>query len=723
MIADTDRNRSASSYSCDSRDEMGFRRNLLLWIISAAVVALVTLAAIEFASGQFLSLTSGPRLVGFGLGLVALLLLRAGRIQMAGMLMVTAIIAVVTFVGVNLGGLIAPNYLWYATATMAAGWVYGPRALISVGLVTGALVIGMHLLEAQGLLGARLPVGPYRILAGVLCALAAGAIIAFAAEREMRNRINALRASEDRFSDIAKATGGYIWEVGRDWRYVFVSERSEKLFGFRPAEMMGRTPAEFMPPGEIDKVNAWISEHRMADGTVRFLEHRSVNKSGQIIWQQVSLKPVRDAAGNITGYRGTGVDITERKQAEEARAVLEAQLRESQKMQAIGNLAGGIAHDFNNIIAAIQGNTELARQDAADNAPALQSLDEIRKATARARDLVQQILTFSRRQPTERKRIALAPVVLESASLLRASLPARLTLQVHCEPDVPPVLADATQILQVIMNLVTNAMQAMPGGSGRIDIRLDTVVLDAALADTHPVLRALYAGHPRDMVRLGVRDTGAGMDPATLKRLFEPFFTTKPMGEGTGLGLSVVHGIVQGHEGAIVAESESGNGALFTIYLPAAGVASDVNEPDSQALVRAPGSDKGIRVLHIDDDPMPLALFKRYFERNACQVTDYTDPRAALEALRKDPSAFDLVLTDYNMPDLSGLDVARKVREIDANLPVVVLSGFIDEVLHAQAEGCGIREIISKTDPVDAVYRRVQRIAQSNTSRFVASAR
>lgn len=269
-------------------------------------------------------------------------------------------------------------------------------------------------------------------------------------------------------------------------------------------------------------------------------------------------------------------DITEQKRADAVRESLESQLRESQKMEAIGTLAGGIAHDFNNIIATILGNTELARQDATSNPRALESLEEIRKAGTRARDLVQQILSFSRRQPTERKRIALCAAIRESVRLLRATLPARVVIEVHCADDVPPVLADATQIEQVVINLCTNATHAMHGGPGRIDIRLDMVTLDAVTVASHPALRAMHQKLPGRKVRLMVCDDGRGMDATTLSRIFEPFFTTKSVDEGTGLGLSVVHGIVRGHDGAILVESTPNKGATFTIYLPVEGLESDV---------------------------------------------------------------------------------------------------------------------------------------------------
>ncbi len=286
------------------------------------------------------------------------------------------------------------------------------------------------------------------------------------------------------------------------------------------------------------------------------------------------------ATGTIIAFsRGISDEALDRARLEIVeREVAEAQLREVQKMQALGTLAGGIAHDFNNIIATILGNAELAREDAANNAKALESLDEITKAARRGRELVRQILSYSRRQPSEFKRIALCPVLEEAARLLRSTLPARVKLLVDCATDVPSILADATQIQQVVLNLATNALQAMRDMRGVIDIRLDTVFLDAAMVVAHPALYALQEQHPGNTVRLSVSDTGPGMSEEVRARIFEPFFTTKPVGEGTGLGLSVVHGIVSAHGGVVEVESEPGRGATFTIYLPVAGAASSAAE-------------------------------------------------------------------------------------------------------------------------------------------------
>ena len=522
-----------------------------------------------------------------------------------------------------------------------------------------------------------------------------------------------LHESEERYRTLVEWTPEAI-AVHRGGKLVYVNPAAIKMLGAKSAQdLIGKPFLDFVHPDFHQMTLARqknIVDHAIS---VPLAEVRYLKLDGTAIDVEVQ--------GTLIAYDGAPAihtsirDITERKRNEVARASLEAQLREAQKMQAIGTLAGGIAHDFNNIIATILGNVELAREDVSANPLALRSLEEIRKAGARARDLVQQILSFSRRQPTERKPTALAPVVEESVRLLRATLPARLALEVHCDAAVPAVLADATQIKQILINLATNAMQTMHGGPGRIGIRLDTVMLDAAWADAHPALRAMHARRPGRTVRLAVSDDGPGMDAATLGRIFEPFFTTKAVDEGTGLGLSVVHGIVQGHEGAIVVDSQPGKGAIFTLYLPAAEEPAGAPELDESAAATAapPDMSGGRHILYIDDDDSLVLLVQRLLERRGYRVSGYVDQGEALDALRADPAGFDLVVTDYNMPGMSGLDVARAVRTIRADLPVAVASGFIDEELRAQAGGVGVRELIFKADAVEDFCVVVQRLAQT----------
>jgi len=398
------------------------------------------------------------------------------------------------------------------------------------------------------------------------------------------------------------------------------------------------------------------------------------------------------------------------------RARLEGRLRESQKMEALGMLAGGVARDFNNAVATILGNVELARQDLSASPLALASLEEIRKAAARARDLVQQILTFSSRQPMARRPAELVAIVEEATQLLRATLPARLTLDVHCDADVPAVLADPNQIKRVLINLATNAMQAIPDGPGRIRIHLDTVILDATFADAHPALHAMQARHPGRTPRLALCDDGPGMDAATLARIFEPFFTTRRGDEATGLGLPVVHGIVQAHEGAIEVESAPGAGTTFTLYLPAVEAQAGAQRPDENAAATAAPTaslGRGQHILYIDDDESLVFLVRRLLERRGFRVSGYINQRDALAALRADPRQFDLVVSDYNMPGMSGLEVARAVHAIRADLPVAVASGYIDEALRAAAPAAGVRNLIFKADAVEDLCDAFARLAMA----------
>ncbi|MEO8007324.1 MAG: response regulator, partial [Betaproteobacteria bacterium] len=413
---------------------------------------------------------------------------------------------------------------------------------------------------------------------------------------------------------------------------------------------------------------------------------------------------VRDAYGRITGIEGGFQDITERKKDDQARASLEAQLRESQKMEALGTLAGGVAHDFNNILGTILGNAELARHDCGANWQALVSLEEIQKAGHRARDLVHQILTFSRRQPTSRRVLSLAAVVEESARLLRVALPGGVQIECSVAANTPSVVADPTQVQQVLLNVGTNAAHAMQGRTGSIDIRVDGITLDQAVTRSGINLR------PGRYARIVVSDAGCGMDAATLRRIFEPFFTTKPSGKGTGLGLSVAHSIMQGHDGAIVVDSEPGRGSRFELYFPRASQVGAAATATEQASPVSEG--RGQHILYIDDDEAQVFLIKRTLERWGYRVSAFLEQREALDVLLAGVQRFDLVLTDFNMPGLSGLEVARAIRNAQPDLPVLVVSGYVSDEMRAQVEAAGVREVIAKAHEVEELRDAVQRLVR-----------
>jgi PAS domain S-box-containing protein len=421
-----------------------------------------------------------------------------------------------------------------------------------------------------------------------------------------------------------------------------------------------------------------------------------------------------------------GRDITARRQAELERAQLEAQLRESQKMEALGTLAGGVAHDFNNIIASIMGNVELARQDVEPEHAARESLEEIRKASHRAKNLVQQILAFGRRQLLERKVISLAPAVQEAVKLLRATLPAGVSLNVECSPEAPAVLADATQIEQVLLNLCNNAWHAIRGQErlGAIEIRLAAHIVDGApyLGPERRIKGERIPLRPGRYACLTVRDNGPGMNQATRSRIFEPFFTTKPVGEGTGLGLAVVHGIVHNHEASIVVQSAPGEGATFRIYFPAAQASASFAPAPGEDAAGANGGPAlvmqgaGKHILYLDDDEAIVFLMTRLLQRQGYRVSGFTDPGEALAAVQAAPAEFDLAVTDFNMPGMSGLEVARALREIRADLPVALASGYITEELRQEAPAAGISELIYKPNTANDLCEAIARLATANNA-------
>ena len=396
-------------------------------------------------------------------------------------------------------------------------------------------------------------------------------------------------------------------------------------------------------------------------------------------------------------------DVSQQLADEEARARLELQLRESQKMEAIGTLAGGIAHDFNNILGGLLGNAALAADHLAADHPARAQLQQVQRAGQRARSLVQQILAFSRRQtqPVAQQRHALRPLVDETTALLRATLPAGVQLVATAADETIEIDCDATQIQQVLMNLCTNAWHALAGEPGRISVLLDRV--DFGRDDPARPIR-LAAG---PYAHLQISDTGSGMDDSTRARIFEPFFTTKPVGQGTGLGLSVVHGIVAAHQGEIVVHSQPGQGSCFDVYLPLADPLGAAEAPRPVA----PGPvGQGQHVLYVDDDEVMLLMVGQLLERAGYRISGLARVAEALAALREAPLAFDLVVTDLNMPDGSGLDVARAALHQRPDRPVVLSSGYVSEGSRAEAAALGVRAILLKEHTLEELPALVGRL-------------
>jgi signal transduction histidine kinase/PAS domain-containing protein/ActR/RegA family two-component response regulator len=373
-----------------------------------------------------------------------------------------------------------------------------------------------------------------------------------------------------------------------------------------------------------------------------------------------------------------------REHAERERATLEGQLRQSQKMEALGTLAGGIAHDFNNILSAIGGNVSLARAEARPDDAVAVPLDEIQRAFERARDLVRRILLFSRSQESERKPMRVSPLLEEVAMLLKASAPPQVGIEARAGPDVPSILADASQLHQALVNLGTNGIFAMRERPGTLTLSVDAATYGEGELGPNATLP------PGRYVRVSVRDEGAGIDAAIIDRLFEPFFTTKGSA-GTGLGLAVVHGVMQSHGGAVTVTSQVGKGTTFVLHFPAlAGVEAEAL-PAVQTVVRGQGE----RILYVDDEETIVFVMTRMLRSIGYACEGFTDSAAALHAFRTTPHAFDAVVTDYSMPGLGGEELAREVSRIRPGICVAISSGYGADQIRVGAAS-GVTAVIPK---------------------------
>ena len=508
-----------------------------------------------------------------------------------------------------------------------------------------------------------------------------------------------LHESEASFRTLADSAPLLVWTSTADRRCNYFNRRRLEFMGHGPNQDVDGW-AEGLHPEDREAALARHAAAFAARGPFT-MDYRLRRADGEYRWMSAHAVPRFDDAGAFAGYIGTCIDVTERRRAEETRQRLEAQLRQSQKMEAMGTLAGGIAHDFNNILAAIGGNLELASMDLDPDHPAQDGLGEMRRAVRRATDLVQRILTFSRPETHEQRPIQLAPVVVEATTLLRSLIPAGIELSQHIAPGLPDVAANASQIHQVVVNLATNAWQAMEGGPGRIRVGLERCTVDRALANTNRELR------PGLYVCLSVGDSGRGMDAATLDRIFEPFFTTKEPGRGTGLGLSMVHGIARGHGGAVLAESELGVGSTFRVYLPAC--ADVVPEEEDAPAVPEELRGQGERILYVDDEEPLVSLSVRLLERLGYAVAGYTCVEDALAAFRTQPDAFDLVVTDYNMPGMSGIDFACEVMRLRPTMPVILASGYLRQTDADHARALGIRATVGKPHTIEEIGAAVRR--------------
>jgi PAS domain S-box-containing protein len=495
--------------------------------------------------------------------------------------------------------------------------------------------------------------------------------------RRLLEAQTSLRESEERYRKMLMLSPDAHF-VHVDGLITFVNQAFCRLMGLtKPAQLLGRSALESVHPDYREFMREQqqkiLNDQPLPPSEMKFIRLDGISVDVE----------VASIAFDFCDHQEVQViarDITERKRRD-------AQFLQAQKMEALGQFSGGIAHDFNNILSAIVGYTQLAQLVLKENPEVRGHLGAVLKSANRATALVRQILTFSRQQPEERQPIDLRPIVAESIELLRATIPSGIEFDISVATDAPTVLANADQIHQILMNLGINAWHAMKDFSGRLQVKLERCVVDAAHAATQPRLR------PGVYARISVSDTGSGMDPATLRRIFEPFFTTKLPGEGTGLGLAVVHGIMHSHDGAVTVYSQPGEGSIFHLYFPAhAGVAVAATLAEGGSVPRGHGE----RILVVDDEELLIELGQKTLLELGYNVEVTTRPAAALAMVRAAPQRFALVLTDQAMPGMSGILLASQLRRIRPELPIILMTGYSVSLTPEVLEAAGVRQLLLK---------------------------
>ncbi|MCK5228875.1 MAG: response regulator, partial [Desulfobulbaceae bacterium] len=476
-----------------------------------------------------------------------------------------------------------------------------------------------------------------------------------------------------------------VWLKDPNGIYLFCNSKFERFFGAREKNIIGKTDYDF-----VDKKLADFFREKdkaaVAKGNFSINEEEIVYANdGHRELVETIKTPIYDNAGDLIGVLGIARDITKRRQAEKERVKLESQLQQAQKMEAIGTLAGGIAHDFNNLLGVILGFAEMAQDQAPEDSLIHADLDKVLSAGHRAKDLVAQILAFSRQTKSEQIHLHPQPILKEAIKLIRSSIPTTISVEQNIEDGCGAIKADPTQLHQIIMNLCTNSYQAMEEHGGILSITLDRTELTTDDLRDEPSLI------PGSYVQLTIADTGPGINPDIQKHIFDPYFTTKEVGKGTGLGLSVVHGIVKNHGGMISADSKVGEGTTFHVFFP------ELIEMIEENVVAAHSMPTGNeRILFVDDERLLADMGKQLLERSGYSVTALTSSREALEMFRAQPDQFDLVITDQTMPGLTGVNLAQAIFAIQQNMPIILCTGYSTTISKKKALAMGIREFVMK---------------------------
>ena len=515
----------------------------------------------------------------------------------------------------------------------------------------------------------------------------------------------------------------WIFVKDQSYRFLIVNEPFSRVFGKAPEELIGQLDTDFIPL-ELCVRNpqtgvAGLHDHDLAvfqGETVHlFPEHIFLPGDRPRVFDTFKT-PLRDAQQRIFGNLCYRRDVTEKFHREQEQRTLERQLQQAQKMELIGHLTGGVAHDFNNILASILGYTELIQMKSGkDLKPdTAKYLGEILQAGIRGKELVQQLLTFSQKREAVAMTLFVPPIVKEVVKLLQSILPRAISITSRLEKDLPQVLMSPVQLHQILMNLGVNARDAI-SGSGQIEFSVASVTLGKGM-----VCESCHSAYSGNYLVLSVRDSGCGIPVEHRAKIFDPFFTTKRVGSGSGLGLSVLHGIVHSADGHLELHSESGKGSEFRVYLPAQAQSQPERRKQQRPL---PVMDNGLsaHVLVVDDEPAIVAMLQALLEDAGCRVSGFTSPVAALELFRNNPQAVDLLITDFTMPELTGLDLARAVLSDRPEMPVILCTGYSALIDESTAHSMGIRRFLLKPVPsatlLDAVVQSLDPAADRQAGR------
>jgi PAS domain S-box-containing protein len=519
----------------------------------------------------------------------------------------------------------------------------------------------------------------------------------------LREEVAVRKQAEERVLHLATAMeqaaeGILITEL--DGTIIYTNPACETIYGYGQEEIQGKKTQIFKSGYQDEEFFDKMGE-TLLSGKIWRGQMSCKKKGGGVVEVDVTVSPIKDDMDQIISFVSVSRDITQEIQ-------MERELRQAQKMEAIGTLAGGIAHDFNNILAAIMGYTELATFQAPEESPVQVNLERVIVSTKRAKDLVRQILTFSRQTDQEIQPVQMKIIIKEALRMLRATLPSTIEFKSEILAKSDYIFADPTQIHQIMMNLCTNAAHSMESG-GLLTVRLEEYLVNAENHDFFPELT------PGPYICLTIKDTGHGIDEQIIERIFEPFFTTKEPGKGTGMGLAMIHGVVASCEGAIRVNSEIGKGTKFQVLLPKyEGQAAEAEDSTPEKMI--PGKE---RILFVDDEITLVTLAEEGLKRMGYIVHLETDSIKALEKFKQDPKQFDLIITDQTMPKMTGIELSKAIIKIRPDIPIILYSGMLGEISPAEIEAIGIRGFLSKPLLLKQLSRAIRDVLDRPDEMFV----